>query len=321
MDMHSAKPEDAAGTAAARTGIAAIVARHLGGRNEGATPIAGLTIHGVHAPTEPASFLYEPSFALIACGAKRVMLAGQTYVYDASRFLLTAVGLPTVVQVLDASPSAPYYSIKLDIDLALAADLIAEVDQHGPRTPSAATGMALGPVTPAIAQAALRLVTLLDAPEDIPILARSIERELLYRVLTSPAGARLRQAVQLGTQTNRVAAAIRWIRENFSRPFSIGELVRAAGMGESTLHQHFRALTAMSPLQYQKHLRLHEARRLMLNERIDAASAAHRVGYESPTQFSREYSRLFGQPPKRDVRAIREAEAGMEMAGLAGPAE
>lgn len=295
---------------AIRGRIAEIVRRHLDGRGESETAIQGLTIHGATGSTEPGSYLYEPSFALIASGAKRVVLAEETYVYDETHFLLTAVGLPTIVQVLNASERTPYYSVKLNIDLDLAADLITDVDQHGPRTISAATGMALGPVTLTVATATLRLVELLDAPEDIPILARSIERELLYRVLTGPAGARLRQAVQQGTQTNRVATVIRWIRENFARPLRISDLANTAGMAESTLHQHFRALTAMSPLQYQKHLRLHEARRLMINERIDAGTAAHRVGYESTTQFNREYSRLFGTPPRRDVKAILDVEHG-----------
>jgi AraC-like DNA-binding protein len=288
-----------------RTRIAEIVRRHLGGRNESETPIAGLTIHGSTEPTEPGSYLYEPSFALIASGAKRVVLGDETYVYDESNFLLTAVGLPTIVQVLNASKRTPYYAVKLNIDLDLAAELIVEVDQHGPRSISASTGMALGQVTLTLTTATLRLVQLLDAPEDIPVLARSIEWELLYRVLTSSAGGRLRQAVQLGTQTNRVAAAIRWIREHFTQPLRIKDLAHIAGMAESTLHQHFRALTAMSPLQYQKQLRLHEARRLLLSEDIDAGTAALRVGYESITQFNREYRRQFGSPPKRDIKALR----------------
>ncbi|MEP9368537.1 AraC family transcriptional regulator [Xanthobacter sp. VNH20] len=287
----------------ARSRIADIIARHLGEGGQGETSVAGLTIHGKTGPAEPTSFLYDPSFALIACGSKRVVLGDESYVYDESHFLLTSVGLPTIVQVLDASPSQPYYSIKLNIDLELARELMSEVAQYGPE-PTAGTGMAIGPVTPPLALAAMRLVELLDSPQDIAILARALHREILYHVLTSPIGARLRQAVQLGSRTNGVAAAIEWIRENFTEVLRIEELAERAGMGESTLHHHFRAITAMSPLQYQKQLRLHEARRLMVNDRIDAGLAALRVGYESATQFNREYRRAFGAPPKRDVTAI-----------------
>ncbi|OZA92295.1 MAG: hypothetical protein B7X76_00405 [Azorhizobium sp. 39-67-5] len=287
----------------ARSRIADIVERHLkdGGQEE--TPVAGLTIHGKTGPAEPTSFLYDPSFALIASGSKRVVLGDESYIYDESHFLLTSVGLPTIVQVLNASPSQPYYSIKLNIDLELARELICEVAQYGPE-PSAGTGMAIGPLAPSLALAAMRLVELLDSPQDIPILARPLQREILYHVLTSPIGGRLRQAVQIGTRTNRVAAAIAWIRENFTEVLRIEELAELAGMGESTLHHHFRAITAMSPLQYQKQLRLHEARRLMVNDRIDAGLAAFRVGYESATQFNREYRRMFGAPPKRDVASV-----------------
>ncbi|MFA5123631.1 AraC family transcriptional regulator N-terminal domain-containing protein [Zavarzinia sp.] len=290
-------------TEACRERMAAVIARHLDHDGAAATAVPGLTLHRRTVAMEPGAFLYEPSFAFIVRGTKRVVLGEESYHYDQSHFLLTAVGLPTVAQVLGASAAEPYLSIRQDIDLQMARDLIAEVDQQAPAAAMGA-GMAVGPVTPAFAEAVARLLDLLDRPAEIPILARSIQREILYRVLTGPVGGRLRQAVETGTQTNRVSAAIRWIRENFDRPLRIEDLAAVAGMGESTLHHHFRALTAMSPLQYQKHLRLHEARRLMIAERLDAGSAALRVGYESPTQFNREYRRLFGVPPKRDVRAI-----------------
>ncbi|SHO66039.1 transcriptional regulator, AraC family [Pseudoxanthobacter soli DSM 19599] len=290
--------------ALARDRIAEIVKRHLSTNGRPETAVAGLTIHGKTGPAEPASFFYDPSFALIARGSKRVVLGGESYVYDESHFLMTAVGLPTIVQVLNASESQPYYSIKLSIDLDLARELISELAQYGAKAPVASMGMAIGPVTPSLALAAMRLTELLDRPQDIPALARSLQREILYHVLISPIGDRLRQAVQLDARTSRVATAIQWIRGNFAEALRIEELAAMAGMGESTLHHHFRAITAMSPLQYQKHLRLHEARRLMVNDRIDAGLAAFKVGYESSTQFNREYSRLFGAPPKRDVTAI-----------------
>ena len=301
--LRDAAEQDQA-TILARSRIADVVRRHSLGREECGTAIAGLTVHSKAAPAEATSFLYEPSFALIARGTKRVVLGTETYVYDETHFLLTAVGLPTIVQVLDASASNPYYSIKLNIDLELARALISEVDQTAAIPPMPGGGMAVGPVTAPLALAAMRLVELLDRPGDIPILSGALQREILYHVLMGPVGARLRQAVQLGTRTNRIAAAIGWIREHFDEVLRIEDLADLVGMGESTLHHHFRAITAMSPLQYQKHLRLHEARRLMVNDRIDAGLAALQVGYESATQFSREYRRLFGSPPKRDVTSI-----------------
>jgi len=284
--------------------MATAIKRHLDGRGEAETPVAGLTIHGCTEPKEPSSYFYEPSFAFIARGAKRVVLGEEVYVYDETHFLLTAVNLPTIVQVIGASPATPYISLKQNIDLELARGLIAEVDAYGIPAMTSGSGMAIGPVTAPLAAACLRLIDLLDAPQDVPILGKAVQREILYRVLTSPVGARLRQAVEVGTQTYRVTEAIQWIRENYGCALRIEELARLAGMGESTLHHHFRSLTAMSPIQYQKRIRLHEARRLMLTDRLDAGAAARRVGYDSTTQFNREYRRMFGAPPKREVREL-----------------
>jgi len=213
------------------------------------------------------------------------------------------------VQVLGATPAHPYLSIKLDFDLDLANDLIAEVDETGTRQPVQTSGLAVSPVTPKLAEATLRLVELLMSPEEIPILARGIQKELLYRVLISPGGDRLRQAVLRGSQTNRVSIAIRYIRKNFAHPIRIETLAEKVGMGASTLHYHFRAVTTMSPIQYQKQLRLHEARRILLRDETDVAGAAYRVGYESANQFSREYKRLFGDSPKSDVRRLTSMQA------------
>lgn len=290
--------------ASVRRTVAGIVRQIGEGRSETATAIKGLTLHHVDHSTEPSSYLYEPCFAFIAQGAKRVVLGTETYVYDESQFLLTAVGLPTVVQVLGATPSRPYLSIKLDFDLDLAKDLIAEVDETGTRPQVQTSGLAVSPVTPKLADSIRRLVELLTSPDEIPILAGGIQKELLYRVLISPVGDRLREAVLRGSQTNRVTTAIRYIRKNFAHPIRIETLAEKVGMGASTLHNHFRAVTTMSPIQYQKQLRLHEARRLMLRDETDVAGAAYRVGYESANQFSREYRRLFGSSPKTDVRRL-----------------
>lgn len=305
--MRQAGQSEEAAIEPIRARMATAIERHLAGRGEAETPVAGLTIHGSTEPKEPSSYFYEPSFAFIARGAKRVVLGEETYVYDETHFLLTAVNLPTIVQVIGASPATPYISLKQNIDLELARSLIAEVDAYGIPPVTSGSGMAIGPVTAPLAAACLRLIDLLDTPQDVPILGKAIQREILYRVLASPVGVRLRQAVEVGTQTYRVTRAIQWIRENYDHALRIEELARLAGMGESTLHHHFRSLTAMSPLQYQKRIRLHEARRLMLTDRLDAGVAARRVGYDSTTQFNREYRRMFGSPPKREVRELLSA--------------
>lgn len=284
--------------------MAEVLGRHFAGEGSRETAVPGLSLHRRTSMSAPASFLYDPSYAFIIRGQKKVMLGDEVYRYDQSRFLLTAIDLPTVVHVLDASEATPYLSIKQVIDMDLARELITQVDQVGGLLGSKGPGMAVGPVTLELLSASSRLIELLDRPEDIPILSHSIQREILYRMLASPVAARLRQVVEIGTQSNRVSAAISWLRANYDRPLRIDELADISGLGESTLHHHFKALTAMSPLQYQKHLRLHEARRLMISDRIDAGSAALRVGYESATQFNREYRRFFGAPPKTDVRAI-----------------
>ncbi|WP_176083175.1 AraC family transcriptional regulator [Martelella sp. HB161492] len=292
-------------TAPARAVLADAIARSLGDKNDLVTSIPGLILTRRFHVGPPESFLYEPSLSLVVQGEKRVMLGDTTYRYDETRFLLTALNLPTIAQVLKAKPEQPYLAILLKLDLGAAKQMIANIDVAEPRTHAADPGMATGPATEPLFAAVRRLVELLDAPEDIPVLADLIQREILYRLLTSPVGFRLRQIVRLGTHGNRVARAIGWLNENYASPLRVEQLAEISAMGVSTLYHHFRMMTAMSPLQFQKHLRLHEARRLMLSDELDAGSAAFRVGYESATQFNREYRRLFGAPPVRHVRALR----------------
>ncbi len=306
-------------TATIRAGLAITIARLLDDRNDLETAIPGLALVRRTSVAPPDSYLYEPSLAMIVQGSKRVVLGDATYLYDESRFLLTAVNLPTITQVLKATPEEPYISTVLKLDLMAAKQMIADMDLADPDAGAAGAGMATGPATVALFSALARLVDLLETPKDIPILGGLVQRELLYRVLTSPAGARLRQIVRLGTQGNRIACAIDWLRDNYVRPLRVEELAEISGMGVSTLHHHFRLLTAMSPLQFQKHLRLHEARRLMLRDELDAGNASLRVGYESATQFNREYRRLFGAPPMRDVKALRLTNAA-ELGSATGTA-
>jgi AraC-like DNA-binding protein len=292
-----------------RAGLAERAAAFVGNDGERATSLPGLSFAKLTAPTPPSSYLYDPSLSMILRGRKRVRLGGSTYVYDESRFLLTAVNLPTVTEVLEASPEAPYVSLLMKLDLQAARQMIADMEMRGADRPVSGTAMATGPATLELFDAIKRLVDLLDKPGDLVHLGTLIQREVIYRILTSPAGARFRETVLIGTQSQRTARAIAWLRENYAQPLKVEDLAKRAGMGVSTLHHHFRAMTAMSPLQYQKHLRLHEARRILLSENVDAVTAAVRVGYESASQFNREYRRMFGAPPIRDVTPLRTAGA------------
>jgi AraC-like DNA-binding protein len=270
------------------------------------TAIPGLSLWRRDEPTQPASGMYEPSICLIAQGAKRVVLGDDTYVYDARHFLITSVDLPTVWQIIEASREKPCLGLRLKLDQREISQLMVDSHLPPPRAQQSSRGMATGEVTLPLLTAFQRLLDLLAEPKDIPILAPIIQREISYRLLVGDQGARLRQMASAGSQSQQIARAIDWLQGNFTRALRIDDLATQVNMSTSTFHHHFRALTAMSPLQYQKRLRLSEARRLMLTERLDATTAAFQVGYESPSQFSREYSRLFGAPPLRDITILRQ---------------
>ena len=270
------------------------------------TAVPGLSLFRREEPTEPVSGLYEPSICLIAQGAKRVILGEDEYVYDEQHYLITSIHLPTIVQVVKASKAKPYLGLRLRLDPREIAQMM--LDSNLPLSPgqSSSRGMAIGEVSFPLLNAFQRMLDLLDTSEDIPILAPMIHREILYRLLVGEQGMRLRQIATAGSQSHQIAQAIDWLKGNFSRPLRVEALAEQARMSPSTFHHHFRAMTALSPLQFQKNLRLQEARRLMLMEHLDAATAAFKVGYESPSQFNREYSRLFGKPPFRDITTLRE---------------
>lgn len=273
------------------------------------TAIPGLILYRRERLTQPISAMYEPSICVIAQGAKRVFLGDDSYVYDSRHFLVTSVNIPTVVQVIRASYEKPCLGLVLELDRREISQLMVDTNLPAPRTQQSNRGMGIGEVTLPLLTAAKRLIDLLDQPQDIPILAPIIQREIFYRLLVGDQGALLRQIASAGTQGNQIARAIDWLKSNFAEPLRIDDLASQVNMSPSTFHHHFRALTAMSPLQYQKWLRLNEARRLMLTERMDAASAAFQVGYESPSQFSREYNRLFGDSPLRDITNLRQVGA------------
>lgn len=270
------------------------------------TAIPRLTLARVSAPTEPAHAVHLPAVCFIAQGRKRVMLGGEPFDYDAAHHLVVSLDLPISGQILEASTDAPYLSFRLDFDPGDIAAMLLEMEAPPPATQRPARGVFVSRTQPALLDAALRLLQLLATPEDIPTLAPLAAREILYRLLKSEEGWRLSQLAGGDGQARRIARAIGWLKANYDKPLRIEEVAREVHMSTSSLHHHFKAATALSPLQYQKQLRLREARRLLLsNEAADAATACHRVGYESPSQFSREYRRLFGAPPVRDLQRMR----------------
>jgi AraC-like DNA-binding protein len=259
----------------------------------------------------PVCGAYEPGVALIVQGSKRVLLGADTFVYGVHDLLIVSLNLPTVAQILDASPDKPYLALFLRLDEHEIARLMMEGQVPPPRTQAGERAMATGRVTWPLLSAFQRLIELLDEPAALPAVAPLVQREILYRLLISDQGDRLRQIGAVGSQSHQIGRAIEWLKAHFAKPLRIDELSSHVRMSASTFHHHFRALTAMSPLQYQKWLRLTEARRLMLADRLDASSAAFRVGYESASQFSREYSRQFGAPPMRDIAALRQEPASV----------
>jgi AraC-like DNA-binding protein len=217
--------------------------------------------------------------------------------------------LPVICNIIEASQRVPYLAFVLKLEMQVVRELLSREEIRAPELPSDSPAMATGRTTAELLDACCRLMDLLDTPQDIPFLSGLIQREIIYRILRGPEGARLRAIATLGDQSQRTAKAIAWVKTNYAKPLRVEDLAKIAGMGASTLYHHFRALTAMSPLQYQKQLRLHAARERMLMDGLDAASAAFEVGYESASQFNREYGRFFGQPPMRHIRTLRAPNA------------
>lgn len=272
--------------------------------------IPALSLFREDEPTEPMSAVYEPSICMVVQGAKRVLLGNETYVYNDHKYLITSVDLPTFFQVVEASKERPLLGLKLTFDIQEVSQLLIDSNFPHHRAQKSAHGMATSEITLPLLTAFQRLIDLFDEEHDIPILAPIIQKEIIYLLLVGEQGARLRQIAAAGSQSQQVARAIAWLKNNFAQQLRIDDLASQARMSTSSFHNHFRSITAQSPLQYQKHLRLHEARRLMLAESLDAANAAFQVGYESPSQFSREYNRLFGAPPLRDVTNLRQLGIG-----------
>lgn len=287
--------------------LAALIERYCGNDGVFQTDIPRVSFYRASSTSAPVCGVYRPVLALIAQGAKRVSLGDEVYEYGEGRCLVTSVDLPVLAQVTRATRSRPILGMVLELEPRRIADLMGEMATPRPSA-AVARGLAVEPVTPPLMDAVLRLARLLDAPQDLPVLAPLFEREVIYRLLCGPQGPRLRDIAVADSQSQRIAGAIDWLKRNYTQTLSIDQLAQTANMSKSSLHQHFKAMTAMTPLQYQKQIRLQEARRLMLIETLDAASAGHRVGYESASQFNREYRRLFGAPPMKDIARLRQAE-------------
>jgi AraC-like DNA-binding protein len=286
--------------------LALAIDRLTGVDGERPTAVPALRLYRFSAPTDHVAIVFEASLCVVVQGSKELIVADETYRYDPGHSLLVSVDLPAIARVVEASPSRPCLVARVSIDPAVVRELSASATTDKLLI-APSRGLAVSPVEPPLLDAVTRLVALLDTPRDIAPLAPLILREITYRVLSGPEGARLRQIVSAGAPAQQVARAIHWLRNHFADPLRIATLARMARMSPSAFFRHFKSVTAMSPLQYQKRLRLEEARRLMLGERLDAGEAAFRVGYESPSQFSREYRRVYGAPPRQDVASLSPA--------------
>lgn len=284
--------------------LAALVTRLTPHEGLYQSAIPSLTVIRSDSPTMPTPSVYEPSLCIVVQGRKRALLGDDVYYYDALNYLTVSVTLPAIGHVLEATPERPYLCLRLELDARMIGELLLQVGRSAV-PPSTDRGLYVARTSPQLLDAVVRLTRLLEQSRDAAILAPLVLREVHYRVLTGELGHRLRELCVVDSQVNRVARAIELLRKRFTESLRIEDLAAAAHMSESSLHHRFKAVTAMSPMQFQKQLRLHEARRLMLTEGLEAAAAAHRVGYESPSQFSREYRRLFGAPPRREIETVR----------------
>lgn len=285
--------------------LAILIRRHAPNTGTYQTAIPNLSVMHATQLSEPLESVYQPSICVVAQGAKTATLAGETYRYDSSTYLVTSVELPIMGRIVEASAEIPYLSLKLSFDAASILEIVEKVNPRASEGSETGRGITVNQTSSTLLEVIIRLMQLLDAPEDIPVLAPLIIREVLYRMLQSEQGAFLYQFATSGSYSYNIAEAIRFINQHYDRQLPIGHLAKSVNMSISAFHKHFKRVTAMSPLQYQKTMRLQEARRLMLTQSLPASDAAFRVGYESPSQFSREYARMYGRPPTRDIQEFR----------------
>ncbi len=284
------------------------IARHCRPGRQ-ATTIAGLTLFHTREPNRPVNTIYRPTLCIVAQGRKQVMLGERIFEYDASKYLVVTVDLPVSGCIVEASPEKPYLGLSFDLNRARLADLLLSLPPASSPQAHSSAGMAVSALQGELLDPLARLLRLLDHPEDIAIMAPLVEREICYRLLQGEQGRLLRQVATAASHLSQIARAIDWIRENYAEQTSIEELAAQAGMSVTSFHRHFKAITTMSPLQYRTQFRLQEARRLLLIDEQRAGVIAFNVGYDNPSQFSREYRRMFGLPPAADAARLRRAEA------------
>lgn len=295
--------------------LADSIARWTGPAEQTETGIPGLSLFRRCEISLPANVICDPFICVVVQGRKQVALGEDIFISDAHQYLLSSVLLPTLCEIVEASEDKPCLGVMLKFDQRELTQLM--VNNHLPVSPPQQThrGMATGDITKPLLTAFQRLLDLLDEPQDIPILAPNYQREIFYRLLVGNQGIFLRQTASVGSKSNQIARAIEWLNVHFNQQMRVEDLAGQAQMSVSSFHHHFRVITAMSPLQFQKRLRLSEARRLMFSELIDAKTAALQVGYESASQFNREYSRLFGKPPLRDITILRQKGVPLDDTG------
>lgn len=294
-----------------RAALAALIDRHAG-RTDGIHPtaIAGMTCLRLSETLARLPNVLTPSLCVIAQGSKRVYLEDEVYAYRPSQYLAVSVDLTVIGEVTEGSEAQPYLCLQIELDPLLLAELLLECPVADARKAVTPRGIFVGELDETLGDCVLRLARLLDTPQDISLVAPLVKREIHYRLLTGPHGRAIAQIGRAGSHTQRIALAIQTLKRDYDKPIGIDALASELGMSVSSFHAHFKAVTALSPLQYQKRLRLMEARNIMLAEHRDAVSTAYRVGYESPSQFSREYARLFGNPPGRDIQRLTALNAG-----------
>lgn len=288
-----------------RSDFAAAIARHTPHDDTFDVALPGVRLIRCSTPTLPMPVVYEPTVCFVAQGRKRAMLGTTAYDYSPAQYLVASVELPVMGAVVQATETEPYLSVQLDLNVAELSELALRHPPPPGTAGAGSTGLTLNAATDELVDAVARLVGLLDTPDDIAALAPLVTGEILYRLLTGPGGAVVRDMAQLDSRLSHIARAIIWIRENFTGACRIDRAADVAGMSRSTFHLHFKSVTGLTPIEFRTQLRMQAARRLMTSEAVDAASAGFRVGYESPSHFSRDYSRLFGMPPARDAIRLR----------------
>ncbi len=267
----------------------------------------GLGLLRYSTPAEPLYGVSRPSLCVIAQGSKEILLGESRYQYDPYHYLLVTAELPVIGRVLDASKKQPFLGLVLTLDSALVSSVMVEAGHSAPQSRAGVRAIDINPLSASLLSAVVRLVRLLDAPGEAPVLAPLIKREIVYRLLRGEQGGRLRHIAVLNGHSHRIARAVKRLRKDFDQSIQIERLAEEIGMSTSSFYSHFKAVTDMTPLQFQKQLQLQEARRLLLSEDLDAATAGYQVGYNDASHFNREYKRLFGRPPMRDVERLREA--------------